>query len=589
MTFPRDPDSSLEELLRNALQGEADSISPAGDGLARIQQRVAARRSQRFWLRPVAVVGAAAVAGGAGFTAYALTAHPDTNDSVSAKPSTPVPSTLVTTPTTSPTPTISAPTTAFPASAFYPFTSAAAEGSWEAQKGATAQPWITDPVAEAKDFIAKFVLADGVDTVTAKQVGSKTASVTLGRMLSDGGSQRPHDVTTVHLQRYGKAWLVLGATDAGGFLKVASPASGARITSPVTVSGPGFGADEAVQVDVRAIGATFLTASRGQAQFGSGVPTWSTTTTFSPPADPRGAVVVIEDSEADGGPGRIAVTGVRFATDTTGYPAYFYAVKDDRVTKFSARTGASVSYLTQPEPGGGASDPQVVGDRVYYLSGSGTCANALKSVPTTGGASTLVASPRVGYVISSYAVTSDQQKTALFETSCLGTDTPRGLLVSSDRGSSQSHTVNFDSFPPQVVGDPSWEPDSIHLDAIVQTGTAAHGARYDAFAAKDWGDSVTLCSSGGADGFPEAVETDSSGAQWFAKRTGDAIAVERCIGTTPRVMFTVTGNRQPADLDVAGSGGAALVTDTDGHVWRWTQGGSVVQLSPKTTFTQLSW
>jgi hypothetical protein len=258
------------------------------------------------------------------------------------------------------------------------------------------------------------------------------------------------------------------------------------------------------------------------------------------------------------------------------------------VTKFSARTGASVSYLTKPAPGGGASDPQLVGDRVYYLSGSGTCANALKSVPVTGGASTLVAAPRVGYAISSYAVTSDQQKTALFETSCLGTDTPRGLLISSDRGSSQSHTVTFDAFPPLIVGDPSWEPDSSHLDAIVQAGNTAHGSRYDAFAAKDWGDSVSLCSSDAADGLPEAVETDSSGAQWFAKRTGNSIAVERCIGATPRVMFTVAGNRQPADLDVAGSGGSVLVTDTDGHVWRWTQGGDVVPVS-SAPITQLTW
>ena len=587
MTFPRDPDSSLEELLRSALQGEADSISPGGDGLARIQQRTAARRSRRLWLRPIAVVGAAAVAGGAGFTAYALTSHPDTNDSIATKLPTPLPSTPATTPSTSTSPTI-APAPEFPASAFYPFTSAAAEVSWEAQKGAAAQPWITDPVAEAKDFIAKFVLADGVTQVTGKQVGSKTASVTLGRTLTDASSQRQISVTTVHLQRYGKAWLVLGATDAGGYLTVTSPASGERVTSPVTVSGPGFGNDEAVQVDVRAIGAPFLTASSGHAQFGNGVPTWSTAVAFSPPADPRGAVVVVEGSSADSGPARIAVTGVTFASESTGYPAYFYGVKNNRVTKFSARNGAAVSYLSRPEVGS-VSDPQLVGDRVYYLSGSGTCANALTSVPTTGGASTRVATPKLGYAISSYAVSADQQKTALFETSCLGTNTPRGMLVSSNSGGSQSHTVTFDSFPPQIVGDPSWEPDGTHVDAVVQTGTAARNSRYDAFAATSWGDNVDLCPDGGADGLPAAVETDGSGATWVAKRAGDSIKVERCIGSTPQVMFSIAGNRQPADVDVAGSGGAVLVTDTDGHIWRWTQGGAVVALSPRVPLTQVTW
>ena len=72
MTNPREPDSRLEDLLRSSLHGEAETISPSGDGLARIQQRTAAR-GRRLWLRPVAVVGGAAVAAVAGFTAYAVT------------------------------------------------------------------------------------------------------------------------------------------------------------------------------------------------------------------------------------------------------------------------------------------------------------------------------------------------------------------------------------------------------------------------------------------------------------------------------------------------------------------------------------
>src|SRR5436305_5203280 len=151
MTNPREPDSRLEELLRSSLHGEAETISPGGDGLARIQQRTAAR-SRRMWLRPVAVVGAAAVAAAAGFTAYAVTsAHHDERDSVASHNPTVLPST----PATAPSPTTSkAPPVApvFPATAFYPFTSAAQEQSWEAQNGPVAQPWIVDPVAEAKNF-----------------------------------------------------------------------------------------------------------------------------------------------------------------------------------------------------------------------------------------------------------------------------------------------------------------------------------------------------------------------------------------------------------------------------------------------------
>src|SRR5206468_10366429 len=87
MTNPREPDSRLEDLLRSSLHGEAETITPSGDGLARIQQRTAAR-GRRLWLRPVAVVGGAAVAAAAGFTAYAVTSanHHDSDTSVLKQP-----------------------------------------------------------------------------------------------------------------------------------------------------------------------------------------------------------------------------------------------------------------------------------------------------------------------------------------------------------------------------------------------------------------------------------------------------------------------------------------------------------------------
>src|SRR3954447_6735641 len=101
MTYPRDPDSGLEELLRSTLHGEAETVTPSGDGLARIQQRTAAR-GRRLWLRPVAVVGGAAVAAVAGFTAYAVTsANHNGNDTLLSNPPSVVPST----PPTSPFPT----------------------------------------------------------------------------------------------------------------------------------------------------------------------------------------------------------------------------------------------------------------------------------------------------------------------------------------------------------------------------------------------------------------------------------------------------------------------------------------------------
>src|SRR3954471_18280308 len=99
MTYPRDPDGGLEELLRSTLHGEAETVTPSGDGLTRIQQRTAAR-GRRLWLRPVAVVGGAAVAAAAGFTAYAVTSanHHD-NDTLVSKQPTIIPSTSGVVPT----------------------------------------------------------------------------------------------------------------------------------------------------------------------------------------------------------------------------------------------------------------------------------------------------------------------------------------------------------------------------------------------------------------------------------------------------------------------------------------------------------
>lgn len=57
---PGGPDD-LERLLAEALRREADQVTPAGDGLARIRERTARNRVGAFdWLRPQALVGGAA-------------------------------------------------------------------------------------------------------------------------------------------------------------------------------------------------------------------------------------------------------------------------------------------------------------------------------------------------------------------------------------------------------------------------------------------------------------------------------------------------------------------------------------------------
>jgi hypothetical protein len=60
-----DRDLEMQRRLRDALTGAASGVQPAGDGLQRIQGRIASRRARLRWLRPAAaVLSAAVVAGG---------------------------------------------------------------------------------------------------------------------------------------------------------------------------------------------------------------------------------------------------------------------------------------------------------------------------------------------------------------------------------------------------------------------------------------------------------------------------------------------------------------------------------------------
>jgi len=215
----------------------------------------------------------------------------------------------------------------------------------------------------------------------------------------------------------------------------------------------------------------------------------------------------------------------------------------------------------------------------------------LESVATSGGASDTIAMPNAGYVITSYAVSADTHELALFETDCAPSPArPQGLLVSSVRGTATSHTIAFQSFPPMVVGDPSWEPDGRHVDAVDRTGNSAGITRWDAFAAKSINDGSDACGDLTGAGLATAVDVDATGSAWVALQTGTSMDVVRCTGGTPTKMFTVAGNDSPQDLAVTANGRAVLLTDSAGKVWRWASGSTgPTMLSPTVPQPQVSW
>src|SRR4051794_37731040 len=123
---PDDRYDDFDELLRSALRDEADTVTPAGDGLARIQQRVQKRDSRQRWLRPTLALGSAAALALIGVGA-AVFVNSSGDDSVKLGQSGP--------PSIEPSNTASTEpigqATDFPTQAIFPFTSATAEQGWE--------------------------------------------------------------------------------------------------------------------------------------------------------------------------------------------------------------------------------------------------------------------------------------------------------------------------------------------------------------------------------------------------------------------------------------------------------------------------
>ena len=398
-----DRDAQLEALLRDALHEEAGTVVPAGDGLSKIQHRVRERRFRRRWMVPAAALGSAVVLAGAGVGAYALVHGIGGNDTVGPLNST-TPSVEPT--TASPSPSEVPPATNFPDRAIFPFTSVTEEKNWEDQYAGGHSPWEADAKGVALTWVQNILEQPSIDKVIdTKGLDGDAGSVTLGRVIG-GESSKPVPIVEVQLVKYGNAWIVVGADDPAGYLTLTSPNAGDTISSPVAVTGPGFGVDESMKVDVRAAESP-TSFGTGRTGFGNGTQQWSVDVDFTATGS-VGVVAAVVDSAADGGPQRIAVEQVRFGqgNHAVTVPQYFYGVDSGRIAEFASKDGSLTQYLTQQEPGGGPSDPQLSDDGsvVYYLQGAGTCANALVSVAVQGHGTDTIATPEDGYVITGYDV-----------------------------------------------------------------------------------------------------------------------------------------------------------------------------------------
>jgi hypothetical protein len=275
------PEDRLAALLRE----ESETVVPAGDGLQRIQTRVAKRRRLRWLVFPsAAFVTAAAVA-----AFFALGGGTGS-------------STLVQTPGShGPTPTATAlPTVtgggldhAFENPALWPFTSAQEIAAWQ-----STYPYADDKTALVQHYLGDVLRLTGFalsnpcescDVVDIRVGTAKVGSAALERFLLDG-----HHVYTISS---------VGGTD----LTVTRPTTGDAISNPTAVSGRITGVDEHVSLSlVTQAGATVGT---GGAQAGSAVP-WSGQLSWSDTSWAHAGVVAKTFSPRDGALNRLTVVPV---------------------------------------------------------------------------------------------------------------------------------------------------------------------------------------------------------------------------------------------------------------------------------------
>ena len=98
-------------------------------------------------------------------------------------------------------------------------------------------------------MVQDFLDQPSVDRVVSESEENGDKLLTLGRLMQ-AETHAVVSVTTVRLMHYGESWIVVGATDPQSLLSFASPSPGATIETPLTVTGPAFGVDEAAKIDV---------------------------------------------------------------------------------------------------------------------------------------------------------------------------------------------------------------------------------------------------------------------------------------------------------------------------------------------------
>jgi hypothetical protein len=434
----------FEDRLRQVLLAEAQTITPAGDGLTQIRAKVA-RRDRLRWLRPGLAVATAAVLAGAAVFAVSLGDSASRTLKRDQRPASQLPGPASNPPTgqSSPSPSggpVSVGPTSYP---IWPYTSLAQAQA--AQRSGNIQSWHREPAQTALRFMG-YLQAPEVDKViaTERETTSLGAGrkVSLGRKMADGSIRT---VTVVHLVRLGSGSTApYAVTVAGGYqLAITQPEIAAPVRSPLLVRGTVLGVDQSVRVEVRIPSVATPISAPAAAMGGTGKP-WQTSVSFVAPASGTGTLVARTDSAAGDGAAQIAARPVLFTAGTTtspAYPADFVGVSaDGRVTVFNSASGQVLRYLTTVQPGGGVSDLTLSpdGTRAYFTRATGTCSAHIASVALTGGPETVAIPAPAGSLVSNPVLIGEGGTVAYLRTVCAGAG--QAVVLSSLGGGGGSQT-----------------------------------------------------------------------------------------------------------------------------------------------------
>ncbi|MGI8697658.1 MAG: Gmad2 immunoglobulin-like domain-containing protein [Mycobacteriales bacterium] len=571
----------FEDRLRQVLLAEAQTVTPAGDGLSQIRAKVA-RRDRLRWLRPgLAVATVAGLAGVAVFAAsltdstsrtlkqdrQPATQPPSSNPPASTPPALGSPSPAPATDNTSP------PQPAGRAAyTIWPFTSLADAQAW--QRSGTGS-WHRDAAQTALRFMG-FLQAAEVDRVLADQPETTSIGtgrkVTLGRKLADGTVAA---VTVVHLVRLGSGSSApYAVTVAGAYrLAITAPEIAAPVRSPLAVEGTITGVDESVRVELRTLGRAAPISAPAAAMGGTGTP-WQTSVSFPAPPSGTATLVARTDSAAGDGVVQIAARPVLFGAAPAAYPPSFVAASAGRIAVFDSTTGRLLRYLTTQQPGGGDSEPTVTADRrwVYYVHGNGTCSAGILRVPYAGGSAEPVVN--AGGAVDSIGVGANGQRVAFLRHAC---DSSASALVTMDRSTRTERSIQITSEPPGFLGKPSWAPDGRHLAITVTGGVQFQDVRiFDTTTATTVADGKSVPCPANQPCRQSSPGYDLSGRLAYLVDHGSGGTMVRLDNGRLTTLFALSSSTLQSAVDIDSSGAAAiwreLHADSTSTLMRWGGG-----------------